>query len=241
VSGRRDISLGRVIDRALGSFRALAGPAILTLLLLSALPEMAAAWAIGQGMVPTYGALILQLALWLPLLLAQATIIHAAQQRQAGRQMPFLRSLRAAGERFGHVVLISLLTSIGVIIGVIFLVVPGIYLAVLWCVAIPAQMSNRDGVLDAINESGDLTEGRRWKVLAGCVIAVVVAAVPSFFLYILEVQGPAEARLLIDVILTPLINGIGYLVMTFGAAALYHELRWRDGGQSEESTAAVFD
>ncbi|NBB14833.1 hypothetical protein GVN21_05570 [Caulobacter sp. SLTY] len=240
MSARRDISVGRVIDRALASFRALAAPAILIMLLLSALPEMGAAWAINQGRITTIWATILQLLLWVPLLLAQATIIHAAQQRQAGRDTPFLQSLRAAGERFAYVLVISILTGIGVIIGLIFLVVPGVYLAVLWCVAIPAQMSRREGVLDAINESGDLTEGRRWKVLAACVIGVVVSAVPSVVIYILNVQDQLNSTF-VDVILSPLVNTVSHLVTAFGAAALYHELRWRDGGQSEDSTAAVFD
>jgi len=236
------LDVGRVLTRAGRTFRQLALPSVILALTLCAAPEaVLAALPLAEIEAPTSAENWVQIPMWLLMLLAQGALVHAALQRQAGRTAPFIESLEAAGKNYLQLLGIGVLTNLGIVLGLFLLVVPGLYLAVLWCVALPAQMSRGDGVLPSMSESGDLTEGRKFKVLALCLLAIVVMVGPWLLASWAAPDDSWPAYRVLTIVVSPLLAAVNTLTISFGAAALYHELRWGAGGPMDEAAAAVFD
>jgi len=84
---------------------------------------------------------------------------------------------------------INFLSSLGVALGLILLIIPGVFLALSWCLAVSAAVDRNLGPIEALSESFKLTDGHRlslllfFLILAGlgivglcaCFVGVVVA------------------------------------------------------------------
>jgi len=78
---------------------------------------------------------------------------------------------RGFGAYFG----LSLLSGLGILAGAIFLVIPGLILAVRWQPAFGILMAERDaGVSDSLSQSWDLTRGHFWPIFAGVLLGVAI-------------------------------------------------------------------
>ncbi|MGA8365644.1 MAG: hypothetical protein WB709_14170 [Solirubrobacteraceae bacterium] len=67
---------------------------------------------------------------------------------------------------FGRVILVGLVTGIGVFIGFIIIVVPGLVLATIWSVATPVVVRERPSGLRALGRSRELVRGNGWRVFS---------------------------------------------------------------------------
>lgn len=68
----------------------------------------------------------------------------------------------------GRIVTIALITigvGIGTVVGFIFLIVPGIILALMWALVIPVAVLEDTGLVDSIARSTELTKGSRLRIL----------------------------------------------------------------------------
>ncbi len=73
----------------------------------------------------------------------------------------------------GYAILTTILVGLGIGLGAILLIVPGIILSCYWFVAIPASAIERVGPVTAINRSVTLTQGYRWQIFGLAVIFVL--------------------------------------------------------------------
>lgn len=118
-------------------------------------------------------------------------------------------------------VAVGLLAAIGVAIGFVLLIVPGLILLTLWSVVAPVVVLERTGVLDAFRRSHALVRGNAVKVfqvivlffLIGIVVVLALSAVGAAA----GDAGAAIAQLLAQVLTAPL--------TALAAAVLYFELR----------------
>ncbi|TGS88721.1 hypothetical protein EN820_55125, partial [bacterium M00.F.Ca.ET.177.01.1.1] len=67
----------------------------------------------------------------------------------------------------------SLLVTLGILIGLLLLLVPGILLLLRWAVTMPVMIQERRGILDSMARSRDLTKGSRWALLWLWLILIV--------------------------------------------------------------------
>jgi hypothetical protein len=67
--------------------------------------------------------------------------------------------------RFGAAFGFSLLTGLGIIVGLVFLIVPGVMLFTRWAVGLPALLREDLTAWQAMERSGVLTAGNRWRIL----------------------------------------------------------------------------
>jgi hypothetical protein len=81
---------------------------------------------------------------------------------------------RVKGQILG-VIGMSLLIGLGVGAGLIALVVPGVLLALMWSLAVPAKVLENLGVTDAMSRSSDLTKGDRGRVFVVWVLFIVLS------------------------------------------------------------------
>lgn len=72
----------------------------------------------------------------------------------------------------GELILVGIAAGIGIFIGFILLVVPGLVLATVWSVVAPVVVLERPGGLRALGRSRDLVRGNGWRVF--CVIIVLI-------------------------------------------------------------------
>lgn len=89
---------------------------------------------------------------------------------------------RTVSPGFGRVlpfIGVYILASIGVIFGLVLLIVPGLILAVRWCVALPLAAGTDTPALDTFGESWAMTTGRGWSIFGAIVVLAVILMVVS--------------------------------------------------------------
>jgi hypothetical protein len=134
--------------------------------------------------------------------------------------------------------------GLGVWIGMILLIVPGIIIMVMWSVAGPALVVERDGVMMALSRSSELTSGSRWKIFALFLLLLVIYGIIFGALGVvgLSTLGAAAGDgLSVGYIVASAISAI-LLNLIWGTVqpSLYVELREAKEGKSLENLEQVF-
>ena len=124
------------------------------------------------------------------------------------------------------IILLQIVTGICIAIGLFLLIVPGVILALMWAVALPAMVVEDQGVFDSLGRSSDLTRDNRMRILGvGLVIlaAYLVIALAGALLVALAPIVGIIALIILGVVLYPYIAIIG--------AVLYYRLvELKEGG-----------
>jgi hypothetical protein len=136
----------------------------------------------------------------------------------------------------------TLLVALGTSLGMIFLLVPGIILAVVWAVTLPAVVV-RGGVLAGLQDSRDLTRGNRWRIFGLAVATFVVMLVVQGILGALfggfNTNNNLSVMTAVGSLVLSAYSLAASVVLTAGSGALYVQLRELKGGGGE-SVAQVF-
>ena len=178
-------------------------------------------------------------------LILQATIIHATASDLNGRPVSVTDSLRAGLYAFLPLLGLGIVMGIAIGIGFILLIVPGVMLALAWCVAVPAYVVERPNFMDVFGRSAALTRGNRWRILGlFCIYIVAFLVIELVFGIVGGVTNflsfggfPVITRLIV----LPLMQTASGLIGATGGAVLYMELRRVREGVGAEGLAALFD
>ncbi len=139
---------------------------------------------------------------------------------------------------------VGLLATLGVFIGLIFLVIPGLILMVRWVVAGPAIVIEQDGPTHALGRSAELTEDHRWAIF-GLLLLYLVFVYSLTFGYRLALSGASgilpDAGGYVFAAVSAAVGALLSLVRTVGMASLYFELRRVKDGVGIDEIAKVFD
>lgn len=163
-----------------------------------------------------------------------------------GQPLNWRESLTAATGRLGSLILLSLMYGILVVIGLVLLIVPGVYLIVVWSVAIPALMFEHAGGFKALTRSFELVRGRWWATFA--VMVVTIVALFIVLLVVGLVFNGVESALGVDStgiwlglngIKTVVAALISYPFIGSVIAVLYIDLRVRKEGLDLELLAGA--
>ena len=178
-------------------------------------------------------------------LLAQAAIMHMAVRDVAGEPVSPGESLRAGANAFGGLFVLNLALNLGVVLGLLLLVVPGLYLAVIWSVLLPVYLMERLKMSACFERSDFLVRGNRWRV-AGLFLIMAVLVLAGLLFTGLATLGLTFVGVSADGVAAQLlINGvassIAILAFGVGSGVLYAELRrLREGRVAGHSLAEVF-
>lgn len=250
----RRVSAGRVFERAFGT---LIHNPLVTLglaFLIGGLPGLLSSYFFSSMTAETMaqgfdsGTMGRFWAIWLVSMvvglvisaLVLAVVTRATVAESEGRRASFSECLGAAVPILLPLIGLSLLLAIGVGIGLMLLLVPGIILYLMWCVAAPALVEERVGVFEAFGRSRTLTSGVRWKIFG---IMLLLIAIYYLLTLVLGFAGlsafeatPGAAPqistgfIVGSVVIGTLVNALWSTVQ----ASLYIELRnWKDGPQTE--------
>lgn len=169
--------------------------------------------------------------------LTQAVVLYGSFQALRNRPVRIGESLQKALSRVLPIIGLSLCVAIGGVFGLLFLIVPGVILMLMWSVALPACVVERLGPFQSMSRSSALTKGHRWKLLGiFLIIAVVNGVVGGVLPRILVGLGLAIA-----VIATMIWHALVGAYQSIVVAVAYHDLRVAKEGVDIEHIASVFD
>ena len=115
--------------------------------------------------------------------LLQATLIKAVQDVRDGRaDLSISETVNKALPFFWPVAGASILAGIAITIGLILVIVPGLFLITIWAVIIPVIVIERTGVFASFGRSRELVRGRGWHVFGVLVIVYVIMLVANIIL-----------------------------------------------------------
>ena len=185
----------------------------------------------------------------------QGAVIHATVGDLSGRRPTFGECLGTGFRFFLPLVVIGLIFAVCFVFGLLIFVVPGVLLALAWCVAAPAEVMERSGILGSFSRSADLTRNHRGAIL-GLAIALVLAqwVLQSLISGVLGIGMGASATaapglatsafqsLFVFQTITSLVLATLFAsVAQAGIASVYFELRHTKEGVGAEQLASVFD
>src|SRR5262249_44410361 len=107
--------------------------------------------------------------------LLQATLVKAVQDVRDGRvDLSLGETVRAATPYLWAVAGASILAGIAITIGLILLIVPGLYLITIWAVIVPVIVLEQSGVMASFGRSCHLVRGCGWHVFGTLVLTWVI-------------------------------------------------------------------
>jgi hypothetical protein len=215
------------------------------LTVISSIPNYIAIFALG---VPTFNGpadassfpasrVILGLMDFITKSLVSGAVMYGVIQELRGRAFSVGDSLRIALNRFLPMLGVVISTALLIGLGTVLLIVPGLILACMYYVSMPACVAENSGVFKSMSRSRFLTTGNRWKVfgtfllmlLGGIIIGGIVGAIFAL---------AGRPALLVATQVAGAIVGAfnGVLVSVF-----YYQLRVAKEGVDIEKIAGVFD
>ncbi len=176
--------------------------------------------------------------------LLTGAVVYGTVQHLHGQKPSMTASLMQALRRILPIILVAIITTILVWIGTILLIVPGIIVALMLCVAIPVVMVEGPGVLASLSRSRALTKGSRWRLLGLLLIAFIGTALVTMIIsmvvgLVMVFFGTVGATVSTIVDLALQLFTTVFLAVLLAVA--YHDLRVAKEGVSTAQLAAVFD
>ncbi len=129
------------------------------------------------------GALLSSLVGIIAAYLLQATLVKAVQDVRDGRvDMSIGDTVRAATPFLAPVIGASILAGIAITIGLVLIIVPGLFLITIWAVIVPVIVLEGSGMMAAFGRSHQLVRGRGWHVFGTLVLTWIVLLVVNIVL-----------------------------------------------------------
>jgi hypothetical protein len=129
--------------------------------------------------------------------------------------------LRAATPVLGQLILVGIVAGIGILIGFLLIIVPGLILLTIWSVAAPVVVLERPGVFAALGRSRELVRGNGWQVFGVIFVLFFLVIILSSAIQIAADSAGTGAGIVARVIVGILTGPISGLA----AAVLYFDLR----------------
>ena len=127
--------------------------------------------------------------------LLQATLIKAVQDVRDGRvDLSIGQTMSAATPYIWSVAAASILAGIAIAIGLILVIVPGLWLITIWAVIIPVIVIERSGALASFGRSRQLVRGHGWHVFGTLVLVFVILLAVDIVLGLIFAALPVALR-----------------------------------------------
>ena len=153
----------------------------------------------------------------------QGTLTEAVADVRDGRaDLSIGETFRRVAPRIGALLAAGILAVLGIMVGLVLLIVPGLILLTWWSVLVPAVVLERRGVFEAFGRSRELVRGNGWAVFGVIVITLLIGMVVGIVLGIAFAWAPEEVGTFVGDVIG------GTLTAPFAALAwtlMYYHLR----------------
>jgi uncharacterized membrane protein len=183
------------------------------------------------GLLGVVGALLAAVVGIIAAFLLQAALVKAVEDvRDGPADLSLGDTLRAARPYVGRVALASILAGIAIALGLVLLIVPGLFLLTIWCLIVPVIVLEGAGVSAAFERSRDLVRGYGWQVFGTLVLVWLLLILTNLVITAVLAPLPEAAQQVISgVVSGTLISPFVALVLTMG----YFRLRAAHTGTTE--------
>jgi hypothetical protein len=187
----RPLSTGELLDRTFQLYRAhfilFVGIAALPQLILLAYHLVGAvvarpglnAFQNVRWILWSFGAIPLG---FVALAISQAATVAAVSDVHLGRPAAVWDSYSRVKHRFLGITLLIFVVSLAIGLGLILCIVPGVLLALMWALAVPAAILEDKGVGDALTRSQELSKGSRGRIFVIWLLFFVLQIAVSLLL-----------------------------------------------------------
>lgn len=265
--------IGRVIERTFGVLRRDPVPYLLLGLILYALPQLvwfllfsARSVSMTAQNLATLNpvavwshlglpAILLSVLIWVVGLALQPALFSGMVVGLSGGK-PQLSRMLAVGVRLAlPVFAVVLIATICFSIGMVLLIVPGVIVGLMFCVAAPVRVAEGPGIIRALRRSSELTQGHRWSLLGLFAIFFAIFIGISLFAGLISVvltfvsggvaamavSGGSGALPVALMVVNAIVGSLESLLIMAAIASIYVELRGLKDGVGPATLAAAFD
>lgn len=163
---------------------------------------------------------------WALGIIYQGMVVKLVQDVQDGRRDNSVGDLLASvSPVFWPLVAVSILFGLGVGLGFILLIIPGLFLMVIWSIVAPVTVLEHPGVFEAFGRSRELVRGNGWEVFGVIVLVFLAVAVVSIVVGLVASGLGSVGRALVQWA----VNAAIAPVTALSASVLYFALRGREG------------
>jgi hypothetical protein len=149
-------------------------------------------------------------------------VVELVADVQDGRRDATVGQLfQAATPVIGQLILVGVIAGIGIAIGFVLIIIPGLILITIWSVAAPVVVLEHPGALKALGRSRELVRGNGWQVFGVLVVLVIGVGIVSAIIESIGDSGGTAAGIVVRVVVEILTAPISALA----ASVLYFELR----------------
>jgi hypothetical protein len=148
--------------------------------------------SLAGGLLVTFLGLVISL---LAGFLVQAALVKSVQDIRDGRvDLSVGETVSAAVPSILSVAAAGILAGIAIALGLILVIVPGLYLITIWAVIVPVIVIERSGTLESFGRSQQLVRGRAWHVFGTLVLVWIITILVSIILGFLLSALPLGLR-----------------------------------------------
>jgi hypothetical protein len=174
-----------------------------------------------------FGALVGSLVGIIGLFWLQGALVEAVTDIRDGRaDLSMAETFRRVQPHLLTLIGAGLLAGIAILIGLILLIVPGLYLMTIWSVLIPVIVLERKAVFEAFGRSRELVSGNGWNVFGVVIISILILIGAGIVLGILLFWLSGELGAYIRSVIT---NTITIPFIALAWTLLYYRLRELEG------------
>lgn len=249
--GSSHFDLGRVIERTFKSivqnWASFLGTSAVLIGLPSVLQVYGQTLAIFDQNLTGWALVVVGWVAWIiGIYILQGMVVKIAVAGFNGKTMNPMDALTAGVKLFLPLFGLGIVVGLGIFLGFLLLIVPGVILAVIWSAATGVLVVEQKGVFDSMQRSRDLTRGYRWQIFGlGVIFWIVSIIIGMLFGGIGAVTGGdftmGSPNVIVNMATTAISNVLSAVISAAGAAALYFELRSAKEGVGPEELASVFD
>jgi hypothetical protein len=149
------------------------------------------------------GAIVGLLVSFVASFLVQAALVKAAQDVRDGRaDLSVGQTVSAASQVIWPVMGVSILAGLAIVIGLLLLIVPGLFLITIWAVIVPVLVIERVPALSSFGRSQQLVRGNGWNVFGVLVITFLILLAGQLLVALILAALPAALSNAISTVIT---------------------------------------
>jgi MFS family permease len=236
---QREFRIGQVLSKAIDIY----GRHIVIFTLVAGTIGLPIVWsgyylAKSQGNIPSLAPLVGFLAALFLQPLSTAIILYGAFQDMRGLPVSLGESIVRGLGRFPSLLGLMVVSTLGIMLAMLLLLVPGVILMIMWYVAVPACVVEKAGPIGSLGRSQILTKGHRWKLFGLIILVGLLSTVGRVaFSALGTLLGGPVGGLVGETIWQGFAQAFGSVMVVVA----YHDLRAAKEGIDIERIAAVFD
>lgn len=178
---------------------------------------------------------------------AQIVIIRHLAARLSGQPIGLGAALKGAGSLFWPLIIANTLFWIGMVVGTVLLVAPGLIFLACYAVIGPAVVLEQAGIIGSFTRSRYLTSGNRWRILGLFLLLIamvsglsIVIGLPIGLIAVYAADGGLSTGLalaVIDVLISSFVMVLATCILT----VLFRDLVFFRDGETPAEVGGTFD